>query len=203
MSMKSDERLLLTSTFIRSFAISGLSIFFGLYLASLGLDETRIGLLISAGLSGMATGTLVASKAADRIGRRKMLVLLSAFMVFGGIGLTFSVDPILLVAATFIGMVNGMGRDRGALQAIDQAILAQFSAAKGRTAAFARYVFVTDIGGAIGALAAGIPQSSESYQVALIIYAAVMVAGTGPYFFMSPSVETRTSTVSKAVFSKQ
>lgn len=201
--MNSDERILLVASFFRSFAVSSVSIFFGLYLAGLGLDETWIGFLISAGLFGMAVGTFIAAKAADRIGRRRMLLLLSLFMALGGVILSLSQSLPFLVAATFVGMINGMGRDRGPLQAIDQAILAQLTASQKRTGAFARYVFITDIGGAAGALVAGIPDSARSYRLALLAYAAVILAASLFYFFMSRSVEPTSPSFSRTVFSKK
>lgn len=75
--MSHDIVLILSASTIRSFAIGALSVFFGLYLASLGLSEFQIGVVIAAGLAGMATGTLLTSLVADRLGRRKSFLTIA------------------------------------------------------------------------------------------------------------------------------
>src|SRR3989441_7834138 len=54
-------------------------------------------------------------------------------------------------------MVNGMGRDRGPAQALEQSVLADATSDDHRTAAFVRYTFVQDVLGACGSLAAAVP----------------------------------------------
>jgi hypothetical protein len=54
-------------------------------------------------------------------------------------------------------MLNGMGRDRGAASALDQAILPQIVSTGGQTWALAWYNVVLDARHALGALAAAIP----------------------------------------------
>lgn len=199
--MSRDLRVIFISSFIRSLAVSGLSVFYGLYLAELGLNEVWIGLLIASGLLGMAVGTLLATNRADRIGRRKSLSFLSTIMATSGIALAFSSETFLLITASFVGMVNGMGRDRGALQAIDQAVIAQSAQPENRTATFARYTFITDVGAAIGALMAGIPQSLGQYRTAILVYGFTIAAIVPVYYFLSTSVESLRPTAEKTIFS--
>ena len=148
-----------------------------------------IGLLIASGLCGMAIGTLIVTKVTDRFGRRKSLILLSYTMGIAGILLSQSSDLLPLVISSFIGMINGMGRDRGPLQAIDQSVIAQASEPNSRTSLFARYTFVTDIGAAVGALIAALPNSLNSYRIAILIYGAANIIIATLYYFMSKSVE--------------
>ncbi|MBI4417744.1 MAG: MFS transporter, partial [Ignavibacteriales bacterium] len=201
--MSSDLRIVFITSFVRSFAISALSVFYGLYLAALGLSEVEIGFLIATGLLGMAVGTLLAGRTADRIGRRKSLAFLSAVMAMSGILLAFSSDISLLIGASFIGMVNGMGRDRGALQAIDQAVIAQSATQVNRTSIFARYTFMMDVGGAVGALFAGVPQSLTEYRTAILIYALALGTLVPAYYRLSRGIESTERSTQKRIFSPQ
>src|SRR5262249_2105174 len=60
-------------------------------------------------------------------------------------------------AAAFFGMVNGMGRDRGAALVLEQAVLPATTTDAERTRAFAWYNVLQDAGHAAGALLAALP----------------------------------------------
>lgn len=167
--------LVFSSSLLRSFAVGGLGVTIGLYLASLGFDETRIGVAISAGMAGMACGNLLPGFLARRCGRRKSLLVLSTLMAVSAVLLTVVESYAGVVALLFFGMVNGMGRDRSAAQALDQTIVAQSATAANRTAAFSQYTFLADVGTGLGALAAGMVSSSGVYHAALVVYSAVVV----------------------------
>src|SRR2546427_10209060 len=92
------------------------SVLLGIYLAKLGLDPAKIGLVVGAGLAGGAAATLLVTVAGDRLRRRRALVGLALLGVAGGGLVAVASDLPVLAAAAFLGMVNGMGRDRGALQ---------------------------------------------------------------------------------------
>ena len=187
--MTRDLHLILVSSTLRAVAVGALSIAYGLYLAALGLEEFEIGLCIAVGLAGMAAGTLIAGVFADRIGRRKSLVLFTLVTAGGGtlLALTNSIGPLL--GASFIGMVNGMGRDRGPLQAIDQAVVAQSTDPSRRTAAFSRYSFLQDIGTAVGAFLGGMPLSLGDVRLLLVGYGAILCSTILLYRFLHSSVE--------------
>lgn len=201
--MTLNVKLVFITSFLRSLAISALSIFFGLYLAALGLSELWIGLLIASGLLGMAVGTLIVTKVTDRFGRRRSLILLSYIMGIAAILLSQSSDLLPLVISSFIGMINGMGRDRGALQAIDQSVIAQTSEPNSRTSLFAKYTFVTDIGAAVGALIAGLPNSLNSYRIAILVYGVTNIIIATLYYFMSNSIEASKQIIAKNTISEK
>jgi predicted MFS family arabinose efflux permease len=106
-------------------------------------------------------------------------------MSAAGVVLAFVSAMPYVLAATFLGMINGMGRDRGAAQAIDQAVLAQTVTATSRTAAFARYTLVVDVGTAIGALVA----SAVSSRAGFLGYAGALGLTAILYAFMTRGVE--------------
>jgi len=113
--------------------------------------------IVALGLAGNAAGTALVATHADRIGRRRSLVLASALAAVGLALVAVATRPALLGVAALVGMVNGMGRDRGPAQTVDQSLLAGLVPAAGRTVAFTRYAFTQDVLGALGSLAAGLP----------------------------------------------
>jgi MFS family permease len=193
--------IILAATTLRSAAIGALSILFGLYLGSLGFDEIQIGVLIAAGLGGMAVGTGIVGVLGDRVGRRKSLVLVSLVMAGGALALALVSSFLPVLLASFVGMVNGMGRDRGPAQAIDQAIIAQSVPAERRTAAFSRYTFLQDIGTGVGSLLAGF-SSSGHHSTAILMYAGTVLLSALFYPLMSPAVEVSRAEIRAALLAK-
>lgn len=87
-SLTHDARLLFLTRFTRLFAYGALSVILVFYLTSLGLSESQTGLLFTLTLAGDVVVSLFLTTAADRIGRRRMLVVGSLLMA--GAGLAFA-----------------------------------------------------------------------------------------------------------------
>ena len=170
----------------------------GLFLARRGLDASTIGLVVAAGLLGAAAANLAVTVAGDRAGRRASLVALAALGI-GGATLAGSLEhPAALAAAAFIGMLNGMGRDRGASLVLEQAALPATATDAERTAVFARYNVLQDAGHALGSLVAGWPALASGEGArgdgiavpgAFVLYAALLAAAIPLYARLSPAVE--------------
>src|SRR5262249_1997004 len=126
-------------------------------LAQAGVPVSETGLVIGAGLAGIAVMTAVATFAADRFGRRRMLMALSALITFGYIAAAVSTRLAWLLPAAFRGRLNGRGRDRGPAGTLEQAILPETTDAGHRTWVLAWYNLVLDAGHALGGLAGIIP----------------------------------------------
>jgi hypothetical protein len=62
-----------------------------------------------------------------------------------------------LAALAYLGMLNGMGRDRGAATVLESAMLPEMVPSAGRTRAFAWYHLLQDVGHGLGAFLAGLP----------------------------------------------
>jgi MFS family permease len=193
-----DRRLLYLSAFIRALATGFVGVLLGVYLAGVGLDVGAIGAIVSAGLAGAALGTLFVTFFADRLGHRHVLVALAVLSAAGGVALIFGSHPIALGAAALLGMVNGMGRDRGAALVLEQAVLPATVGDAGRTMAFARYNVLQDVGHAVGALAAGLPGLLETRGImaatpalrwSLVAYAALSLVPAAAYLRLSAAVE--------------
>jgi MFS family permease len=189
----SDRRLLLASAFLRAVATGLLGVLLGLYLARLEYSAAEIGLVIGSGLSGAVLATLIVTFLGDRLGRRRALVVLTLLAVGGGAALIFTAHVAAMCAVAFVGMVNGMGRDRAAAAAIEQAILPATTNDEGRTRAFAWYNALQDAGHALGGLAAGLPavvsDGLAGYELALGLYVALYAVSGVLYLRLTPAVE--------------
>ena len=114
------------------------------------------GVVIGAGLAGIAAMTVVVTFAADRIGRRRTLIIASLLTALGYVAAATSPRLAWLLPAAFLGMLNGMGRDRGPAGTLEQAILPETTDAAHRTWTLAWYNLVLDCGHALGGLAAAL-----------------------------------------------
>lgn len=141
---------------------------------------------------------LVATLRGDIMGRRRALIGLSVIGA-AGVAVLASVSVHgLLAAAAFVGMVNGMGRDRGAALVLEQAILPGTIEDSSRTRAFAWYNIVQDSGHALGSLCAAFPavlravagmEEIASLRVTLGLCAGLVLATALLYRGLTPAVE--------------
>ena len=186
--MSTDRWLIYVSAGLRAVAVGLCGVILALYLASVGLSVSSIGLAISLGLAGCAMGTWVVTWTADRAGRRLTLVILAGLMALGGLVLALLPHPAVVMVSMFAGMINGMGRDRGAGLTLEQAILPKTTSDSRRTSVFAWYNLVIDAGHALGALLGGLPaflrihgalSASASYRWTWLLYSGIcLIAGS-------------------------
>ncbi|HKE85045.1 MAG TPA: MFS transporter [Vicinamibacterales bacterium] len=177
--LTSDGWLLFATRSIRLFAYGGLSIVLVLYLVSLGLTESQVGLLLTGILLGDTVISLFLTTQADRIGRRPMLIIGAALMVASGLVFGFTAQFWLLLIAGTIGVISPSGQEVGPFGPIEQAALSQVVDARARTEVFAWYTLAGSLATAFGALAAGALthalQSSrtptDSYRAVVLAYA--------------------------------
>jgi MFS family permease len=182
----------------RSFGIGLLGVVLGVFLYREGFSSTGIGLVIAVGLAGGALATSFIAFRADRLGRRRTLIVLSLLTAIGSLPLIFHWKLPVLLSLAFVGMLNGMGTDRSAAYALEQAVLPSLVSDRRRTWTFSWYNLVLDTSGALGALAAGIPfveqrlwgiSLSASYQTLFAGYAALNLLAAVFYMFLSSEVE--------------
>ncbi|HEX7076849.1 MAG TPA: MFS transporter [Candidatus Eisenbacteria bacterium] len=195
-----DRAILYVAAFLRALATGMIGVLIGIHLAASGLDAARIGAVVTAGLSGAAVAALVITLRGDRLGRRRGLFLLGLLGASGGVAVAFASRFGVVALAAFFGMLNGMGRDRGASMILDQVILPSTASPGRRTAVFAYYNVLQDAGHALGSLAAGLPAAfraahagnTESLRLAVLVYAVLLFATALLYRGLSPRVEAAT-----------
>jgi MFS family permease len=183
--LTSDARLLFASRFVRLFAYGALSVVLVFYLVGLGLTEAQTGLLLTLTLAGDTLVSLVLTTQADRIGRKRMLLIGAVLMIAAGLAFAFTGNFALLVVAGTVGVISPSGNEVGPFLPIEQAALSQVVPDRDRTDVFAWYTLGGALATAIGALAAGtLTQALQrttttplgSYRVIVVMYACAGVA---------------------------
>lgn len=152
-----DVWLIYAAGFLRSTTVGLVGVVLAIYLSEIGLSAAAIGVVIGSGLAGAAVATVAVGMGGDAFGRRRTLVALAVLSAAGYVTLGVSSHLAVILPVAFFGMLNGMGRDRGAASALDQAILPQTTIPERRTWVLAWYNLVLDGGHAMGALAGATP----------------------------------------------
>ena len=195
-----DGKLLISVRIIRTFSYGFLSIILAIYLNLIGFDEILIGFILSATLANSVIFNLFSSFFADRIGRKKVLIMYAALMAVSGSIFLLTNNYIALIIAAFIGTINVTGTETGAFLSLEQAILPQtVKNAKKRNSIFALYNMVGTFAMSGGILLSSIPQiieknfgfsTTDSFKPLFLVYIAAGIAVVIIYFFLSKQIET-------------
>ncbi len=195
---KRDIPLLFATRLTRLFAYGFLSVALVLYLSQLKFSDPEIGLLLTLTLVGDVPVTLWITTTADRIGRKRMLLLGAGLMFLSGLIFTFTSSYFLLVATAIIGVISPSGNEIGPFLSIEQAALSQLIHDRNRTQVFAWYNLVGSFATATGGLASGAlvqvlhgggMELVDAYRVVVGGYAFFGLALAGMFTFLSPAVE--------------
>jgi MFS family permease len=184
---------------VRLFGYGALAVVLALYLAELGFDEGRIGLLLAMTLAGDALISLWLTTRADRFGRRRTLRVGAGLMIAAALVFAVSGEFVLLLAAAILGVLSPSGNEVGPFLPVEQAALSQVVPGDQRTTTFAWYQLAGSLATATGSLAAGIAvqvlqdggfSALESYRAVIVAYAIVGVTLLVLVGRASPAVET-------------
>jgi MFS family permease len=177
-----DGWFLFLTRFVRLFAYGSLSVVLVFYLIGLGLSESQTGLLLTLTLIGDTVVSLYLTTRADRIGRRRMLIVGAILMAVAGLVFAFTHNFLLLIFAGTIGIISPSGNEVGPFLSIEQAALSHVVPGRTRTEVFAWYTLAGSLATAIGALCGGtlthalqktVMRPAASYRVVVILYAAL------------------------------
>jgi MFS family permease len=196
-----DAWLLFATRFIRLFAYGSLSVVLVFYLIGLGLSSSQTGLLLTVTLIGDTIVSLYLTTRADRIGRRRMLIVGAVLMASAGLAFTATRNLWLLMVAGTIGVISPSGNEVGPFLSIEQAALSHVVTDRTRTDVFAWYTLAGSLATALGALAGGaltralqdaaMPPVS-SYRMVVLLYAALGGALAFLFTRLSPAAESST-----------
>jgi MFS family permease len=196
-----DAWLLFATRFIRLFAYGSLSVVLVFYLIGLGLSESQTGMLLTLTLMGDTLVSLYLTTRADRIGRRRMLIVGAALMAGAGLVFAFARHLWLLVLAGTIGVISPSGGEVGPFLSIEQAALSHVVTDRTRTEVFAWYTLAGSLATALGALAGGTVTYAlqktavtpvASYRAVVMLYAALGVMLALLFARLSPAAEATT-----------
>ncbi len=179
-----DGRLLFVTRFARLFAYGSLSVILVFYLIGLGLTEAQTGLVLTLTLAGDVVVSLLLTTQADRIGRRRMLVIGAVLMAAAGVAFASTRNLFFLILAGTIGVISPSGNEVGPFLSIEQAALSHIVPSAARTEVFAWYTLAGSLATALGALCGGfVTQALQqvsvtpvgSYRAVVLLYAALGV----------------------------
>jgi MFS family permease len=192
-----DGKKILLARVLRTFAYGYLTVILALYLDQLGLDPTRIGLVLTAAIAGSTLMTVFWSLVADRYGRRRTVATMAVLMAVGGIVFALADGFWALVAGAFTGTISATSSEVGVFQTVDQAILPQTAPNERRTWLFSIYNFAANFAQALGSLAAGIVgffaglglAGADAYRPMFALYALIGLANLALFLTLSERVE--------------
>jgi MFS family permease len=157
-----DIVLLLSGRALRSLTQGFLTVLVPVYLAGQGYTATRVGIVFTAGAVGSILLTATVGLAADRIGRKPLLIALGFLSAAAALGfaLTTSYSMLLIAAACgTIGRGGGAGSSGafGPYYPAEQPLLAEQVRDADRTHVFGVVAVVGVLAGALGSLTAALP----------------------------------------------
>jgi MFS family permease len=193
-----DGRLLFAARSARMFAYGSVAVILVLYLARVGFDGAAIGLILSLTLVGDTLVSLWLTTHADRLGRRRILIVGGALMAGAGLVFAATEEFLPLLLAATIGVISPSGNEVGPFLAVEQASLSETIEGRRRTSVFAWYNLAGSIATAFGALAAGLAvgvmraggiEDVIAYRIVILGYAAIGIALVVLFSRVSGAVE--------------
>lgn len=196
--LSGDGWLLFVTAGVRTFAYGFVSVMLGLYLAAQGLEAGTIGWIFTAALVGGAVMTAILAGVADRLGRRRLLIVGAALMMLAGASFALLANPLLLGIAAILGTMSPSGKDIGPFSSVEQAVIPRTTKDEHRTSVFAAYNLVGSLTGAVGALVVGVPAwlgigPLTGYQLLMWGYVALAGVLVVLYAQLSPRIEAKTT----------
>jgi len=197
-----DGKLLLGARIVRTFSYGFLSVILAIYLKLVGFDDILVGIVLTATLVNSIFFNLLSSAYADKIGRRKILVIYAALMIVSSIIFFVTSNYIALVIAALVGTINVTGSEVGAFLSLEQAMLPQtIRDIKKRNSIFAIYNAVGTFAMSAGVLLSGLPSMIQNYgfdkigaiKSLFLIYAACAVVVLVIYLMLSKNIEVKES----------
>jgi MFS family permease len=162
--LSTDGKLILLARTIRTFAYGFLSIVLAIYLKLSGFNDALIGLILTSTLINSVIFTLISTIYADKIGRKKILIIYAALMCISGIIFFISSNYVLLIISALIGTINVTGSETGSFLSLEQAILPQtIKEIKKRNTLFGIYNMVGTFAMSAGVLLSGLPNVIQYY----------------------------------------
>ena len=190
--------LIYPAAFLRSLGVGLLGVVLGVYLFRIGLDSTRIGLVLAVGLAGGTVATAVVGFRGDLIGRPAGLGAAGPALGRGRRGTGHGSPIRAAVGAEFRGHGQRYGDRPQCRLRPGTAIIPGLVSDQQRTWALSWYNVLLDAGGALGALAGALPLALQSwtgvslsvaYQYIFFSYAALQLLTAVLYLQLSPEAE--------------
>ncbi len=170
-----DVQIIIYTQALRRFSFAILNVIFPIYLSKLGASSLLIGATMTGRSLFLALRSLIEGLAADRFGRKPILIFTAGLLAIGGLVYTLSGSlPILVVSAILfsVGTIT--------FPPAEQAVLAESAGDEDRTAIFSVNAFLATLMSVVGSFSTGLLSALQSlglgelaaYRVLFAIYAA-------------------------------
>ena len=196
-----DGKLLLGARIVRTFSYGFLSVILAIYLKLIGFNDVLIGIVLTATLVNSVFFNLFSSAYADRIGRRKILVLYAILMIISSVIFFVTDNYVALIIAALVGTINVTGSEVGAFLSLEQALLPQtVRDIQKRNSIFAIYNTVGTFAMSAGVLVSGLPSLLQqnygfdqigAIKSLFLIYAACAIVVLAIYLVLSKHIEVK------------
>ena len=165
-SMEADDSIkqtskatacLLAARVLRDFGDGFVAVLLPVYLLALKFSPLEVGVIATVALLGSALLTIGVGFLGVRYDHRQLLIAAASLMIATGVAFAVVHDYAVLIIIAFIGTVNPSSGSVSVFVPLEHAVLTREVSANARTNMFAHYSLAGALGGAIGALAAAIP----------------------------------------------
>lgn len=195
-----DGRSILAARIIRTFGYGFLSVILSIYLALIGFDGFQVGLILSTSLINNIFFNLIASFYAERVGRKRLLIIFSLLMFLSGIIFFLTDNYAALILAAFIGTINVTSSETSAFLSIEQVVLPRtIKDIKMRNTLFASYNMVGTFAMSAGILLSGLPdfiqqsyyglELTELMRILFLFYGLLGLVNILIYLRLSKAIE--------------
>jgi MFS family permease len=193
-----NGKILLAVRLIQAFATSYVSIFFAIYLKTLGLTISQIGLVLTGGLFSSTLFNLVAGRLETTLGRRKLLIFFGLISVTAGLLFTVSTNTALLIEVAIVASMGYAG-GFGAAQMLERVIMAQSCENYRRTEIYAIRSTIGSLSTAAGSLFTGLLvllvswglSGNSAYQVMFGVFAGLNIVTVLLYMLLDDEAEIK------------
>ena len=147
-----DQLLLQAAYGIRAFIFGYLNIAFPIYMKEAGLDSISIGLVITGAILFSSMLSAVVGVAADRYGRKKMILMLAGIVCTASLMLLISNNIVVIIFVAIFGLFAGGPPSGNTFGVLQQVMLADVASSKSRNSAFAVTFLISAVSAAAGSL---------------------------------------------------
>ncbi|KAH9885352.1 major facilitator superfamily domain-containing protein [Xylariomycetidae sp. FL2044] len=150
-----DACLIILGRACRMFAYGATSMIIALFFSELAFTDYQIGLFMTLTLAGDVLLSLCLTMVADRVGRRRVLLMGASLMVVAGLMFAISESFWILLIAAVVGVISATGSDFGPFRAIEESTLSHLTTPKTRSDVLSWYVATSILGSAAGVEVSG------------------------------------------------
>jgi predicted MFS family arabinose efflux permease len=145
-----DAWLIILARTCRMFAYGTNSLILALFFSELQFTDYQIGLFMTLTMVGDVFLSVLLTQIADRLGRRRVLLVGSLLMVSSGLIFALFDNFWILLFGAVVGVISATGGDFGPFRAIEESMLSQLTTAETRSDVLSWYVTTSTLGSSIG-----------------------------------------------------